>query len=403
MNFLRKQMKWVMAVIVVAFLLSTFLMYEGRGTRRTPGRNADGSMSDYEVATINGRPLMRSELERRLSEYLSSYSTRSAASLDMPAIYQSVLDQLILDSQMAKEVEAQGISISDAEADRAMKDYADRYYPTRETFYQALQNSGVRIEDYKKSLARQMANTELIKRAVGEIVISEDRAVEFYDTMKALIYTNPEGYSLNMADFRTSDDAEYMRSRLIAGDKWEDLASGDALASHDVVNITKEPVFLPSSSFTMGILSPLASLDVGEVSPVFMVSSNDYAVAVKTEHRESSVRPYDEVSADIKGLLTQQDERQKLADYETYLKGRAQVVVHDQEIFARPAVSEDAGVVVEDVIPELAELEKSADAEPEAKPEATETPAVVEEAAQPEVETITASQDMPLQEQVTQQ
>ena len=46
MNFLRKQMKWVMAIIVVAFLLSTFLMYEGRGTRRTPTRNADGSMSE---------------------------------------------------------------------------------------------------------------------------------------------------------------------------------------------------------------------------------------------------------------------------------------------------------------------------------------------------------------------
>ena len=102
MNFLRKQMKWVMAIIVVAFLLSTFLMYEGRGTRRTPGRNPDGSMSDYEVATINGRSLMRSELERRLSDYLNNYRTRSAESLDMPAIYKDVLDQIVLEAQLAK-------------------------------------------------------------------------------------------------------------------------------------------------------------------------------------------------------------------------------------------------------------------------------------------------------------
>ena len=77
MNFLRKHMKGVMLLIVIAFLLSTFLMYEGRTTRRTPGRNPDGSMSDYEVATINGRSLMRSELERRLRDYLSTYSTRT--------------------------------------------------------------------------------------------------------------------------------------------------------------------------------------------------------------------------------------------------------------------------------------------------------------------------------------
>ena len=86
MKFLRTQMKWIMAVIVVAFLLSTFLMYEGRGTRRTPSRNPDGTMADYEVAQINGRSLMRSELEQRLRNYLSTYSTRSMTSIDMPAI-----------------------------------------------------------------------------------------------------------------------------------------------------------------------------------------------------------------------------------------------------------------------------------------------------------------------------
>ena len=212
LNFLRKQMKLVMAVVVVAFLLSTFLMYEGRGTRRTPGRNPDGSMTDYEVAQINGRSLMRSELERRLRDYLSTYSSRSAESLDMAALYRTVLDQVILDSQMAKAVDEKGIRVSDAEADRAMKDYADRYYPTRETFYQALANSGVKLEDYKKSLARQMAMEQLILGAVGEIVVSEDQAVQFYDTMKGLFYTTPESYKVHMADFRTSADAEFLRA-----------------------------------------------------------------------------------------------------------------------------------------------------------------------------------------------
>ena len=478
LNFLRKQMKWVMAIIVVAFLLSTFLMYEGRGTRRTPGRNPDGSMTDYEVAQINGRSLMRSELENRLRNYLSTYSTRSAESLDMPAIYQAVLDQAVLESQMAKEVEALGINISDAEADRAMKNYADQYYPTRETFYQALANSGIKVDDYKRSLARQMANDQLLRMAIGIVLISEDKAVEFYDTMKNLLYTTPEGYNLHMADFKTESDAEFMRAKLEAGEAWADIVSNDELASHDVVNITRKPVFLPATAFSTGTLSVLASIDVGKVSPVFAVSSEDFAVAVKTEHVDASVRPYSEVSGDIKNLLTGQEERKKLEDYQKYLLGRAQLVINDQELFARPAVSEDKAPAVEEVIPELAETEPvSAEpkAEEEAKPVETpavveetktetetpaveetktetetpaveevkpvetpavveetkpveppavveepkaeiETPAVVEEEAaqpvetpavepepQPEAETITASQDMPLQEQVTQQ
>ncbi|MBQ6112376.1 MAG: SurA N-terminal domain-containing protein, partial [Synergistaceae bacterium] len=132
MNFLRKQMKWVMAIIVIAFLLSTFLMYEGRSTRRSPSRNPDGTMSDYEVAQINGRSLMRSELEQRVRNYLqNNYNSRNLASLDMPAIYNNVLNQAILDSQLLKEVQEKGITVTDAEAEQVMKNYADTYFPTR--------------------------------------------------------------------------------------------------------------------------------------------------------------------------------------------------------------------------------------------------------------------------------
>lgn len=379
LNFLRKQMKWVMAIIVVAFLLSTFLMYEGRGTRRTPTRNADGSMNDYEVAQINGRSLMRSELDRRLSDYLSTYSTRSAASLDMGAIYQSVLDQIVLEAQLAKAVSDSGITVSDAEADRAMKDYADRYYPTRETFYQALANSGVKIDDYKRSLARQMATETLLRNAVGEVVVSEDEALKFYDTMKSLIYSKPEGFMIHMADFRTSADAEYMRARLESGETWAAIVSGDELASHDVINVTREPVFLPASAFNAGTLNVMASLDVGTVSPVFSVTSFDYAVGLKTEHVDETVSAYDEVSADIRNMLTSQEERRRLAEYQTTLRNAAQVVINDQELFARAVVSEEPAPLVEDVIPELAEV--SADAETE-KPAEPETPAVVETPAE---------------------
>ena len=445
-NFLRKQMKWVMAVIVVAFLLSTFLMYEGRGTRRTPTRNADGSMSDYEVATINGRSLMRSELEHRLRDYLSSYSSRSAESLDMPAIYQAVLDQAVLESQIAKEVDEKGIRVSDADADVAMKAYADAYYPTRETFYQALANSGVKVEDYKRSLARQMAADQLVRSAIGEIVISEDRAVEFYETMKALIYTKPEGYMLHMAEFRKSDDAEFLRAKLEGGESWADIVSKDELASHDVINITRNPVFLPSTAFTAGTLSALASVDVGKVSPVFSVSSNDYAVALKTEHVDASVSPYAEVSGDIKTMLRGQEERTRLNAYQQGLLKSAQLVIHDKELFERPAVSEDTtpAPAAEEVIPELAETPavseepKQETETPKPEEAKTETPAVVEETkteaadpvvseepkteaeahapveepkaetaapvvseeAKPETETITKSEDIPLQSEV---
>ena len=397
LNFLRKQMKWVMAIIVVAFLLSTFLMYEGRSTRRTPGRNADGTMTDYEVASINGRSLMRSELERRLRNYLETFSTRSMVSLDMPALYQAVLDQAVLESQLAREVEEKGIRVSDAEADRAMKEYADTYYPTRETFYQALAQSGIKIEDYKRNLARQMAVEQLMRNAVGEIVISEDRAIEFYDTMKPLIYSRPEGFNMHIADFRTSADAEVLYAKLAAGESWDVIASSDELASQDVINITKTPIFLPSSTFRTGVFSAIASLDIGQPSQVIAMSSNDYAVVLKTEHVEASITPYEEVSNDVKATLTTQEERSRLTEYQTSLREKAQVVINDTELFARPAVSEDTTAPANDIVPEIVIEEASEDtpapaveetkAEEPKEPETAPEPSIVVEESKEEEKT----------------
>ncbi len=394
MKFLRTQMKWIMALIVVAFLLSTFLMYEGRSTRRSPGpRNADGTMEDYEVATINGRSLMRSELEQRFRNYLNNYSTRSTISLDVAAIYQTVLDQAILESQMAKEVQEQGITVSDSDADRAMKNYADTYFPTREAFYQVLNNSGIKVEDYKKSLARQMANERLLRNAVGEIVVSEDNAVAFYDTMKNFIYSKPEGFNIQLANFKSNQAAEDMRSRLNSGQSWAAIASADVLSSKDVINITKEPVFLPSSALRSGFLSVLDSLDIGQVSPVFSVSSDDFAVALKTEHVAASVTPYNEVSADIKSTLRNQEERRRLTDYQAELMSKAQVVINDKSLFERPVVSEDKKAeevspefVVEEVKESSSDSEVKAQEVPQSKPE------------EPEVEIAKVSDDSPAPE-----
>ena len=372
LDFLRKQMKWVMAVIVVAFLLSTFFMYEGRSARRSPSVNADGTMSDYEVAQINGRSLMRSELETRLRNYLGTLGSRNLASLDMPAVYQTVLNQAVLESQLIKEIDEQGIKISDAQAEQAMKVYADTYYPTRETFYQSLANSGIKVEDYKRNLARQIAVDQLMTNAIGEIEISEDQAVEFYDSMKDLFFTQPEGFMVHMADFRTSADAEDFRTRIAAGESWDVIASEDKFASRDLVNITKTPVFLPASALRTGTMSVLASLDISTPSEVFSVSSSDFAVGLKTSRVDKTTRPYSEVSSDIKNLLTQEEQRKRLAEYEESLRTKAQVVINDESLFAKPEVSKDEAPAPENSVEEVKTEEKVEEKTETPKTEVTE-------------------------------
>ena len=354
---LRTHMKWIMIIIVVTFLLSTFLMYEGRSGRRGPSRSADGTMTDYEVAAVGGRPLMRSELENRLRAYLENSGLRNAASLDLPAVYQAVLDQYVLERQLESEVKKADIAISDADAEQAMKAYADSAFPTREAFYAALERQGISSAEYKKNLARQLAVQQLLHVAVGDVTVSEDEAVKFYDSIKDQLFRTPAGVNLQVARFGASADAEALRASLQAGTDWAQATSGDALASMDVLSVTREPLFLPESAFT-GALAELASLDVGAVSPVFSATSGDFSVAVKTELVSESIRPYEDVSSDVRAFLRSQEERRKLNDYEADLMAKAEVVIYDASLF--PA-SADAVAASPDLQPASMDAAASSD------------------------------------------
>ncbi len=380
---LRTQMRWIMIVIAVTFLLSTFLMYEGRSGR---SKGSGGGMEDYKVAEINGKSLMRSDLEKRLYSYLEQTHKGDMASLDMPALYQSVLDQFALESQMAREVKNAGISVSDAEAEQAMKDYADQAYPTREAFYQTLERSGVSVADYKKNIANQIATEQFLRSVIGDVTVSEDDSVKFYDTMKSMLYSQPAGFKVCLASFASTESASALRDKLSQGVKWVEATSGDSFVSKDIIRITQEAIFFPDSAFDSAPLSSIKELKAGEVSQVFEVASNDFAVALKDERLEERETPYDEVSSDIRVLLRQQKEREILGSFYDGILKKANVVILDKSLFekheakvsapAGSAVSPDAGVDVkeapasEEVKPEIKE-EASADVKPEVKEEAS--------------------------------
>jgi hypothetical protein len=367
MNRLRTQMRWIMLIIVLAFLLSTFLMYDS-GTRS--GGSSSDQMKDYVVADVNGRRLMRSELEEQVRRYLEEMGSRELESTDQPFVYRAALDRYTMEAQMAQEVQDSGIIISDADAEQAMKDYADQYFPTREAFYQFLERSGTKVEDYKRSIAQQMANQQLILESIGTIEVSEDETVQFYENMKNIFFRSPGGFNVNLANFASRDEADQVRALLLDGEPWETATSGDLAASLQTLRATTG-LFVPDSAFD-GYLSPMKPLKVGAVSPVFEVASGDFAVGVKNEAVAEKTTTYEEVSADLRALLQQQKEREAITTFNQGLLSRAQVVIHDPGLF--PSASAQG-----EILPVTEVLHESEDVLPSAESPASSgaVPAVV--------------------------
>jgi len=345
MNKLRTQMRGIMIVIAVAFLLSTFLMYGSSSRGR--GAGSGGARSDYAVAEINGRKMMISTLYERLQARMENSGGRDVTSAD----FQVVLEEYAIELQMAHEVHNSGITVTDAEVDQAMKEYVDQVFPTRESFYQYLERTGTKLADYKKGLAQQMVRQKFMEEFIGSVTVDEDEAVKFYDSMKEIFFRQPSGYRTSLARFSSEEEAGKVRDLLLEGRPWDEVTSDDVAAS-DVIYVTKEPMFFSDVAFDDYLL-PMKSDDIGVVSQVFEVASDDFVLGVKNERIEEKVTAYDEVSADIRAILQQQKEREAFSNFTSGLFTRAKIEILDPSLFPEDgsdflSVTEDTEEITSD-------------------------------------------------------
>jgi len=331
MNKLRNQMRWIMVIIAVAFVLSSFLMY-GAGT--FGGGVPAGMQADYAVAEINGTRIMISMMYEGLQMRMQGASREIT-----PMDFQAVLEEYAIELQLAQEIQESGITIAAADLDQAMRDFIDNAFPTRETFHQHLQRTGRRQADYRQSLEHQMLRQRFVEESIGEVTISDEEAMEFYENMKALFFRQPSGYMVNFARFTSEEEADRVRALLADGLPWNEATSqveGEE-GSPYIVFVTEEPQLFSDAAFE-SLLSSMAQLEVGEISPVFELemANDEFAIGVKTERVEESFRPFDEVSDTVHFLLQQQGRQEALSNFTAGLLSRARIEILDPSLFPVP-------------------------------------------------------------------
>jgi len=337
MRTLRSQVRWIMIAIVVLFVLSIFGMYGFN----SPRRGSSGG-EDYIVAEIDGKAVMRSMLDEQLRNYVERANIRDITSGDMPRLYQAALENIALVSQLAKEAEESGLKATEEEINAAVKEISDQF-PTKEAFMQYLDRSGIKMSAFRENMAQQVVQMKLMEKAVGTTEVKDEEVKEFYEKLKLLFFHSPAGYSMDFIRLKTKDEAERLQAVLAEGKEWKEAVV--AVTSGDVIEKTPEsgPVFIPESSFK-DALAPLAGLGIGEVSPALEIASNDILIAVKREKVEEKTAPFEEVSGDVKTLLTEEKNREAQSNFFKGLRERTNIVIHDSDLFPKPEAKTEAPV-----------------------------------------------------------
>lgn len=334
LRYLRSHVKAIMITVIVLFVVSIFAGY---GLYGRSGKGSDGKR-DYAVAEINGKDVMRSDIERgtmQLAEQLGS--EREVTSADIPFMRKAILDSTAIEAELEKEIKSRNIEVTQKEIDENYTKIMDSY-PTREEFKAFMERSGITEAEVKSDIKKQISQKKMMDALSEEINVPEDEARKFYDSAKTFLYKQPAGFKVNIATFKSNEAARLAQKSIEGGEGWDKVMEEHKT---DIMSSTPydKPVLI-TEQMMVDSLAALKDLPLNKVSPVMPVTSNDSYLAIKRNKEAEKQLSYNEVSADVVAMIKNQKAQGKQQEFYNELLSRATIKILDPQIFPAPVSAE---------------------------------------------------------------
>jgi len=248
-------------------------------------------------ATVNGREIMREEVEKNLRSRMNpdspSPSHEEALSLEL-----SILDELVNSEILLQRAAKLNLVASDAEVEDKFTASKSPY--TEEEFQRKLKESGLTVDDLKSDIRRQLSIQKLLNREVAaKISITDQDVADFYNANRAqfnfvepqyhiaqiVVTPRPDPSVHNGKNDKAANEAEAGRKTAMLSQKLSAGADFTQLAqdySEDGTASTGGDLgYNPESSFNRSdpvLKRTVLSLKPGEVSRPVQLKDGRYVI-----------------------------------------------------------------------------------------------------------------------------
>lgn len=171
-------MRHIAQVLFIACLIVSGLVLNGCAS------GGSGVKDNNVAATVNGRNILLSEVERNISQ--QTRGNPPLNQLQMATARLTVLDRLIQREVMFQRAEREKVLPTDAQIDGAIASQRQQSGMTSEEFDKSLKAENMSIESLREEARKDLAIAALQDKYNGKIEISDREVEEYYNTNRDL-------------------------------------------------------------------------------------------------------------------------------------------------------------------------------------------------------------------------
>lgn len=257
------------------------------------GCNSDAPSKDV-VATVNGRKIMQSELDKYY-ENQTSGAQQAPQGEQAASTRLSILNEMIDQEILLQRAEKMGLVATDEEVETKLDELKAPY--TKEQFEQSLKAKNLTLDDVKKDLRRSLTVQKVLNKEINsKISISDKDISNYYNQHKAefnvvepqyhlarIVVTpvpNPQVHNLKNDKAQNPEQArtkiQELLNRLQSGEDFATVAQ-DYSEDPDTSANGGDMGFLPESSLKQtdpAIRDAVSRLQPGHISGVITVNAS---------------------------------------------------------------------------------------------------------------------------------
>ncbi len=321
----------VLALVVGAFAFNGWALNQQDG-------------KDGVLVTVNDVKITRGEVDKRIAEMLGPQAKTLSPEKLTEIRYQfnqRILDSMIAEALLTKEVENQNVIVKNEEIDEALTQLKGSL-PPEVKLEEYLKSIGLTEKDLRESVGKNLRIKKLVEQQVADIAGPSDKEIEaFYadnaekfqvpesvEARHVLIAVKPEDDEAAKAQKR--EKAEKIRDQLVEkkGENFEAIAAEvsdcPSKSNGGMLGVFGRGQTVPTFE------EAAFNQKVGEIGPVVETSFGYHIIEV-LDRKEAREVPLSEVSKRISNHLVAQKKDKAVKGYIESLKAAATIVFHDEK------------------------------------------------------------------------